>query len=292
MILAPTATLELPWRGGLVRSGPAPLVMGILNVTPDSFSDGGLFADPAAAEHHAREMIAAGADLIDVGGESSRPGAESVPAGVEIDRVVPVLRRIREIGVPLSVDTTKAAVAEAALDAGADWINDISALTGDPEMAPLVAERRCPVILMHMRGTPRTMQARTAYDDVVREVLDYLVERVEAASSAGIERDRVLIDPGIGFGKAPRHNLSLLRSLPAFVRTGQPVLVGASRKSFLGACFGQPPGERAEGSIAAALAAAAGGTHVVRVHDVAGTRRALDVFAGIAASRCAGENAG
>lgn len=288
MSLGPVSRCSFPWRGGRVHSGPAPLLMGILNVTPDSFSDGGRFLDRDAALRHARRMVAEGADLLDVGGESSRPGAEPVGPAEEIARVLPVIEAIGELGVPLSIDTTKARVAEAALDAGADWINDISALGGDPEMAPLAADRGCPVVLMHMRGTPRTMQGDTAYDDVVREVLDYLLERVDVAASAGIGRDRVLIDPGIGFGKAPGHNLSLLRAVPALVRTGLPVLVGASRKSFLGACFGQRPGERLEGSLAAALAAAAGGAQVVRVHDVGATRRALDVFAGIA--RGAGED--
>ena len=289
MDLAPVTRCSLPWRGGFVCSGPAPLLMGILNVTPDSFSDGGRFLDPPNAIRHARRMVEEGADLLDVGGESSRPGAEPVGTRAQEDRVLPVIEGIRDLGVPLSIDTTNARVAEAALDAGADWINDISSLTGDPEMAPLAAERGCPVVLMHMRGDPGTMQTDTGYDDVVREVLDYLLERVDVAASAGIGRDRVLIDPGIGFGKAPGHNLSLLRAVPAFVRTGFPVLVGASRKSFLGACFGQRPGERLEGSLAAALAAAAGGAQVVRVHDVDATRRALDVFAGIA--RGAGEDA-
>ncbi len=284
MFPSPTRAAVLPWRGGVVRSGPAPLVMGILNVTPDSFSDGGRYAARRDAVARAAAMAGEGADVIDVGGESSRPGAEPVSAAEEIARVVPVIEAIAELDLPLSVDTTKAAVARAALEAGADWINDITALEGDPEMAPLAAERACPVVLMHMRGTPRTMQRDTGYDDVVREVLDYLLERAEVARSAGIESGRLLIDPGIGFGKAPRHNLSLLRAVPDFVQTGLPVLIGASRKSFLGACFGQPPGERLEGSLAAALAAAAGGAHVVRVHDVAATRRAVDVFAGIAAA--------
>jgi len=266
--------------------------MGILNVTPDSFSDGGLYGTRDAAVDRAGAMVEGGADVIDVGGESSRPGAAPVTEAEEIARVVPVIQAIRELGVPLSVDTTKAAVARAALDAGADWINDISALEGDPGMAALAAERGCPVVLMHMRGTPGTMQQDTAYDDVVREVLDYLLERVEVARSAGIERGRLLIDPGIGFGKAPRHNLLLLRAVPDFVRSGLPVLVGSSRKSFLGACFGQAPGDRREGSLAAALAAAAGGAHVVRVHDVAATRRAVDVFAGIAAAEGGREGAG
>ncbi len=284
MILTPTASVALPWRGGVVRCGPRPLVMGILNVTPDSFSDGGAFLDPARAVAHAEEMVRGGADVLDVGGESTRPGAGEVSAAAEIARVIPVLERVRDLGVPISIDTTKAAVARAALAAGADWINDVSALGFDEEMGRLAAEAGCPVVLMHMRGSPRTMQSDVHYDSVVDEVLDYLVDRARTAEALGIARDRILLDPGIGFGKAPHHNLQLLRAVPRLVETGYPVLVGASRKSFLGACFGQEPGQRREGSIAAALAAAAGGAHVVRVHDVVETRRALDVWSGIAAA--------
>jgi len=258
--------------------------MGILNVTPDSFSDGGLFHDPDAAAQHARRMVAQGADIVDIGGESTRPGAGRVPARQQIERIVPVLQRLADLGRPVSVDTTLAEVAAAALDAGADWINDVSALTGDPEMGPLAAQRECPVVLMHMRGTPATMQRDVTYTDVVAEVLDYLLERSGEAEALGIPRGRVVIDPGIGFGKSPEQNLALLRAVPALVETGCPVLVGASRKSFLGACFGQEPGDRLEGSVAAALAAIAGGAHIVRVHDVASTRKAVDVFSGIAAA--------
>ena len=284
MLLQPIAPIELPWRGGSVRTGPGPLVMGILNVTPDSFSDGGLFHERDAAVAHARAMVAAGADAIDVGGESTRPGSDPVAPGQQIERVVPVIEAIVDLGVPISVDTSCAAVARAALDAGADWINDVSAL-GDPEMAPLAAARDCPVVLMHMRGEPRTMQRDLHYTDVVSEVVDYLLDRGREAESHGIRQSRVLIDPGIGFGKTAEHNLELLRGVPRLVETGYSVLVGASRKSFLGACFGQEPGERLEGSVAAALAVVAGGAHVVRVHDVRATRRAVDVFCGIAAAR-------
>jgi len=266
----------------VVRTGPGPLVMGILNVTPDSFSDGGLFFDPDEAAAHARAMVAQGADVIDIGGESTRPGADRVSSREQIRRVVPVLQRLEDLGRPVSVDTTLAEVAAAALDAGADWINDVSALAGDPDMGPLAAERGCPVVLMHMRGSPRTMQRDVTYTDVVAEVLDYLIDRGGEAEAFGIRRSNVIVDPGIGFGKSPEQNLALLRSVPALAETGYPVLVGASRKSFLGACFSHEPGERLEGSLAAALAAVAGGAHVVRVHDVASTRRAIDVFCGIA----------
>ena len=284
MPIQPVEPIELSWRGGVVRSGPAPLVMGILNVTPDSFSDGGRFYDRDAAVARARSMVEAGADVLDVGGESTRPGADPVPPAVQIERIAPVIEAIAELGVPVSVDTASAEVARAALDRGADWINDVTALA-DPDMGPLAAGRGCPVVLMHMRGAPRTMQLDVQYTDVVSEVVDYLRDRGRYAESFGIRRSNVLLDPGIGFGKDPAHNLELLRAVPKLVETGYAVLVGASRKSFLGTCFGLEPGERLEGSVAAALAAAAGGAHVVRVHDVEATRRAVDVFCGIAAAR-------
>jgi len=280
----PTTAIELGEGRAALRTGPGPLLMGILNVTPDSFSDGGQFLGVEDAVRRARQMVEEGADMIDIGGESSRPGAAPVSADEEAARVVPVVERIAGLGVPISVDTTRCETARAALDAGAAWINDITALEGDREMAGLAARRRCPVVLMHMRGTPADMQHDLHYTDVVAEVLDYLVGRATAAVEAGISRDRILIDPGIGFGKSPQQNLALLRATPRLVETGYPVLVGASRKSFLGACFGQEPGQRLEGSLSAALAAAAGGAHVVRAHDVGPTRRALDVWAGIASA--------
>ena len=288
VLLTPTPTIELPWKRGVVRSGPAPLLMGILNVTPDSFSDGGLFLEPDVAADRAARMVEEGAEVIDVGAESSRPGADPVPGDEQLRRLLPVLERIQDLPVPISIDTTRAEVAAAILDEGADWVNDISAMTRDPAMAQLVADRGCVAILMHMRGDPRTMQRDVQYTDVVAEVLDYLVERAREAGAHGIPADRVLIDPGIGFGKSPEQNLTLLRAVPRLVETGYGVLVGASRKSFLGACFGHEPGERLEGSVAAALAAAAGGAHVLRVHDVVATRRALDVFGGIAAAALTG----
>ena len=284
MPIQPVEPIELSWRGGVVRSGPAPLVMGILNVTPDSFSDGGLFHDRDAAVARARAMVEAGADVLDVGGESTRPGSDPVPPHVQIERVAPVIEAIVDLGVPISVDTASAEVARAALDAGADWINDVTALA-DPGMGPLAASRGCPVVLMHMRGEPRTMQRDVHYTDVVSEVVDYLHDRGRYAESLGIQHRDVILDPGIGFGKRPEHNLELLRAVSRLVDTGYAVLVGASRKSFLGACFGHEPSERRPGSVAAALAAAAGGAHVVRVHDVDATRRAVDVFCGIAAAR-------
>ncbi len=282
-MLSPVSPVHLPWRGGAVCSGPRPLVLGIVNVTPDSFSDGGAYLDPRAAVAHARRLVEEGADAIDVGGESTRPGATPVAPEEEARRVLPVIRELADLGVPISVDTRRASVAAAALDAGADWINDVTALTGDPEMVDLAATRGCVVVLMHMRGEPATMQRDTDYDDVVGEVVDYLLARCEQVRSAGIDRTRIVIDPGIGFGKSPGQNLQLLRAVPRLVETGYPVLIGASRKSFLGACFGHAAGDRVDGSVAAALAAAVGGAQMVRVHDVRPTRRALDVLAGVAA---------
>jgi dihydropteroate synthase len=257
--------------------------MGILNVTPDSFSDGGRLPDTRAVVAQARAMAAAG--ILDIGGESTRPGAAEVPEADEIARVVPAIAAIRAAGIatPISVDTRKAAVAEAALDAGADMVNDVSALGFDPAMAGLVAARKVPVVLMHAQGTPATMQEDPRYADVVAEVAAALAARVAVAEAAGIARDRIVIDPGIGFGKTLAHNVTLLRNLGAFHALGLPVLLGASRKRFIGTLGGEPvPDRRGPGSIAVALAAAAAGVQVIRVHDVAETAQALAVWAALA----------
>lgn len=257
--------------------------MGILNVTPDSFSDGGAIGDAAAAVARARDMATA-ADLLDIGGESTRPGAQPVPQAEEIARTAPVIRALRAAGIaaPISIDTRNAATARAALAAGADMVNDVSALTHDPAMADVVAEAGVPVCLMHAQGDPRTMQDAPRYTDVVAEVLDYLAGRVEAALTAGIARDRIVIDPGIGFGKTLDHNLTLLRALGAFHALGLPVLLGASRKRFIGTITGvDRPADRLAGSLAIALHAAAAGVQVVRVHDVAETRQALSMWAAL-----------
>lgn len=262
--------------------GPArPAVMGIVNTTPDSFSDGGLaFAvdgDPAPAIAHARELVAAGADIVDVGGESTRPGSASVDAATEIARVVPVVRALADDGVTVSVDTTKAAVAEAALDAGAVIVNDVSAGRFDPDLWPLVVARDVPYVLMHMQGTPRTMQSDPTYDDVVDDVSDFLVHRRDALVAAGLAPERIAIDPGIGFGKTLEHNLALLRAVPDLARIG-PVLVGLSRKSFLAALTGEPdPRRRDPASAVGAAMAVVDGASVVRVHDVVATRQAVAV---------------
>lgn len=247
-----------------------PLVMGILNVTPDSFSDGGKFSDPALAAAHAREMAAAGAAIIDVGGESTRPGSQPIPADEQIRRVEPVLRGLRgDLPAILSIDTTRAAVAEAAIDAGASLINDISAGKDDPDMLPLAARRRVPIVLMHMQGTPATMQDNPVYGDVMAEVIESLRGRIAAAQDAGIPSASILVDPGVGFGKRMEHNLELLRRLGELQSLGRPVLVGASRKGFMGRITGEDLASGRRFSTAATVAwAVTNGAAIVRVHDV------------------------
>lgn len=258
--------------------GPA-RVFGIVNVTPDSFSDGGRFADPAAAVEHGRRLAEAGAAVLDVGGESTRPGAEPVDPDEESRRVVPVVEGLRRrLDVRISIDTRRAAVARRALDAGADVVNDVSALA-DPEMAGLVAERGVPVVLMHMRGTPETMRSLADYDDVVEDVGDFLRRAVEKAVAAGIADDKIVVDPGLGFAKSCSGNLALLRRLASVRRrAGRPILIGASRKSFIGSILDAPTDDRLEGSLAVAAWAAAHGADFVRVHDVAATVRVVTMI--------------
>ena len=260
--------------------GPGPVLMGILNVTPDSFSDGGEFFDPDAAAARGLAMIGEGADVVDVGGESTRPGSDPVPAGEEIRRVVPVVREIlsRKSGAIVSIDTYRAETAEAALEAGARIVNDVTALRGDPRLAALVAEARCPVILMHMKGEPKTMQRHPHYDDVVGEVRDFLAARAEYAVSAGVEPQNIIVDPGIGFGKTLEHNLELLRRLEAIAELGFPVLIGASRKRFIGTITGvEEARDRVFGTVAANVLAREKGAALFRVHDVRANREALEV---------------
>ena len=252
------------------------LVMGVLNVTPDSFSDGGLLETSEAAIRAGEAMAAAGAAIVDVGGESTRPGAAAVDADTERARVLPVVDGLK--GQPVSIDTRHAAVARAALDAGASVINDVSA-GADPEMFPLAAERGAGLVLMHMRGEPETMQDDPRYEDVVGEVEAFLLGRAEAAEAAGVRRERILIDPGIGFGKSLRHSLELLDSLPRLARHGFPVLVGVSRKRFLGAITGREVANRSAATTAAVALAADRGAAVVRVHDVAEALDAVRVAA-------------
>lgn len=259
---------------------PSPWIMGILNVTPDSFSDGGQNWRLEDALATAERLIAEGADILDVGGESTRPGAEPIPPEEQIQRVVPVIRAIRSLWAgPISIDTRQAAVAEAALNAGANWINDISAMRDDPAMVKLAAEQKCTIVLMHMQGAPGTMQENPRYEDVVTEVAMFLKERADYAQSCGIKSGNIILDPGIGFGKSVEHNLSLLRRLSEVVGLGLPVLVGASRKSFIGHITGASVGDRLAGSLICALRAVEAGASIVRVHDVGPTRQALAVAA-------------
>ena len=255
-----------------------PCVMGIVNVTPDSFSDGGLHAETESAVAHGLLLAAQGAAILDIGGESTRPGSEPVSAADELGRVVPVIARLAaESPALISIDTTKAEVAQAALDAGAGLVNDITALRGDPAMAALVAERGCPVCLMHMLGEPRTMQDDPRYDDVVAEVIAFLEQRLSAALAAGVREEQVLLDPGIGFGKTLAHNLLLLAHLDRVAALGRPVVLGASRKRFIGALLGAAPLERAPGTVATTVLGLARGAAIVRVHDVRPNLEALRV---------------
>jgi dihydropteroate synthase len=252
-------------------------LVGVVNVTPDSFSDGGQFADTQAAVAHGRLLAAEGAAIVDVGGESTRPGAEPVSAELELARVLPVIEQLTAGGIAVSIDTSKAAVAQAALDAGAVLVNDVTALRGDPELASVVAGSGADLCLMHMLGEPRTMQDDPRYDDVVAEVESFLAERAEAAVAAGVPRERIALDPGIGFGKTLAHNLALLRALPRLARLG-PLMLGVSRKRFLGALTGREiAADRVAASVAAALYCYRGGAHLLRVHDVAATADALAV---------------
>ncbi len=252
-------------------------VMGIVNVTPDSFSDGGRYVAAEDAIAHGRRLLAEGADLLDVGGESTRPGAEPVDAAEERARVEPVVAALAGEGARVSVDTTKASVARAALAAGATYVNDVSALRFDPELAGVVAEAGADCCLMHMRGEPRTMQDAPRYDDVVSDVKAHLSERIAFAVGAGIAEERIHVDPGIGFGKTLEHNLELLRRLGEIVALGRPVVVGASRKSFLGRLTGREVSDRVAATVAANVLAFERGARVFRVHDVAPTRDALAV---------------
>lgn len=261
--------------------GKRTYIMGILNVTPDSFSDGGEFNRLDLAVKRAEQMIASGADIIDIGGQSTRPGAEEISQTEEFQRVVPVVEEIRRRGglgrdfnpcqnILISVDTTRASIAEAAIKAGANWVNDISGATFDPEMLSTVARLGVPVVFMHIRGTPQTMQQLTDYDDLIGEIQTFFQTRIEAATQVGISRDQIILDPGIGFAKTYQQNLQILRELKRFRQLGCPILVGPSRKSFIGHILQQPePKQRVWGTSAALTAAVAGGADIVRVHDVA-----------------------
>jgi dihydropteroate synthase len=275
---APRRRFSLRLGEGALALGERTAIMGIVNVTPDSFSDGGSFFDPAAAVAHGLRLAVEGADILDVGGESTRPGAHPVPEREEVRRVVPVVRELAaRAGVPVSIDTTKAAVAQAALAAGATMVNDVSALRLDPRLGEVVARAGAALVIMHMQGDPRTMQQAPRYDDLLGEVIAELAAGVGRAAAAGVGPDRILVDPGIGFGKTLEHNLELLDRLDELAALGRPILVGPSRKAFIGRILDLPPAERLEGTIAACCLAAARGAHVVRVHDVGAVRRALRV---------------
>lgn len=265
-------------RHGKIDMERRTALVGILNVTPDSFSDGGRYLDPEKAIARGLGLAEEGADLIDIGGESSRPGARPVSVEEELERVLPVVRSLRRaVSIPLSIDTYKAQVARAALDEGVDLINDISALRFDPGMVSVIAAEKVPVVLMHMQGTPRTMQEKPHYRDVVEEVTGFLGERVEFALERGIRPQDVVVDPGIGFGKNLEHNLALLRGLSSLLSLGRPVLVGPSRKTFIGKILEAGPEERLEGSLAAAVAAVLAGANMIRMHDVREARRAVAI---------------
>jgi dihydropteroate synthase len=265
-----TRSLNLP---------PRPLLMGIVNVTPDSFSDGGKYLDSDAAVAHALGLVADGADLLDIGGESTRPGAMPVPPEEELGRVMPVIRRlVDETNVPLSIDTRKASVARAALEAGAEIVNDVTGLEGDPEMVGVAAMTGAGVCAMHMQGSPETMQNEPTYTDVVAEVHDYLCRRRDALVTAGVALARICVDPGIGFGKSYEHNLALLQNCYTLHDLGCPVLVGHSRKSFLGKLLGDEQRDRTQATVGVALALAVQGVQVLRVHDVWAVRETLLAF--------------
>ena len=255
--------------------------MGVVNVTPDSFSDGGLFLEPEAAIAHGVQLVEDGADILDVGGESTRPGAAEVGVAEEIARTEPVVSDLAGLGHTVSIDTSKLAVAEAALGAGAAIVNDVTALRGDPGIAMLCAERGAGLILMHMQGTPRTMQETPRYEDVVDDVKAFLAERLETALAAGVAEELIWLDPGIGFGKTLEHNLELLRRLGELRALGRPLVVGTSRKSFIGKIDGSEPVERIGGTIASSVLAAAEGADVLRVHDVAEVAQAVTVAGAI-----------
>ncbi len=277
------ASLHLP--AGTLDLAGGPVVMGVLNVTPDSFSDGGAYIDPGRAAERAQAMAAEGAGIIDIGGESTRPGAAGVPEEEEIARVRPVLERLGgRITVPVSIDTRRSSVARVALDLGASIINDVTGLAGDPEMAGIAARSGAAVVVMHMQGTPETMQREPHYEDVTGEVLSWLETRTEELAAAGVRRDAIIVDPGIGFGKRLGHNLALLAEIGDFRGLGLPVMVGCSRKSFIGALTGRGTDERLPGGLAALGRCLAGGVSVLRVHDVRETVDYIKVWRAIESS--------
>ncbi|MBA5866141.1 MAG: dihydropteroate synthase [Nitrospira sp. CR1.3] len=274
--------MELQARDRLIQWGDCPLIMGIVNVTPDSFFDGGRFTDPEAAMAHAVQLVEEGADLLDIGAESTRPGSFSIDEAEELRRLIPIVAAVaKAVKVPISVDTSKAVVARAAVDTGAVIINDVTALRGDPAMAEVVAESRAGLVLMHMQGAPQTMQEAPHYADVVKDVSSFLAERLQFAMSCGIARRRIILDPGIGFGKLLVNNLDLLAQLHTFGKFDRPVLVGVSRKAFIGTIAGRPVEDRLWGTAAAVALAVEHGAQIVRAHDVRAMRDVAKVASAI-----------
>lgn len=267
---------QIKLRDRVVELGRRTLIMGILNITPDSFSDGGRFDDYERALAQAFELISAGADILDIGGESTRPGSAPAPVDLELERVVPIIREVRKNSdIPISIDTTKAQVAVKSLEAGADIINDVSSLRFDPDMVRIAAESGAPLILMHMLGIPKTMQVAPFYQSVISEIIAFLEERMRYAVENGVERNQIIVDPGIGFGKTVTHNLGIIRDLGSFSCMDRPILLAASRKRFIGSILGRPEMERELGTAVVNAFGIAGGAHMIRVHDVAFHREAV-----------------
>ncbi len=273
---------------GISGVGERPLIMGVLNVTPDSFSDGGKFFDSGKAVDHALYMVESGADIIDIGGASTRPGSSGISSREEIKRVIPIIKQVADkVDVPISIDTVKSDVAKRALDSGASMINDISALRVDKKIADVAARHDAYLILMHMRGTPENMQNNTEYDDIIGEISKFLEDAAQKAIKAGVSEDKIIIDPGIGFGKSVEGNFVIMKNLNRFLEPGYCLLVGASRKSFIGKTLDLDVDRRLEGSLAAACYAVLNGVDIVRVHDVAETKRALAIIEKIATAQTA-----
>ncbi len=271
--------MELKWRNYRLDFASKTYIMGILNVTPDSFSDGGIYFDKARAIERAFRMAEEGADIIDIGGQSTRPGSEPVPVEEELKRTIPVIEALKgRPGIPISIDTYRAEVAKRAVEAGADMINDISGLRFDPETARVAAKAGIPVVVMHIKGTPKDMQANPVYEALIPEIMDYLREGIRLAVGAGVKEDMIVVDPGIGFGKTFEHNLEILNRLGDFTHLEKPILVGVSRKAFLGKILGgAPPSERLEGTLSAVSIAVLNGANIVRVHDVREVSKAVKV---------------
>ncbi|MDD5225001.1 MAG: dihydropteroate synthase [bacterium] len=273
---------HLIFKNRVLALNGVPRLMGILNVTPDSFYDGGRYSDRSRAREQALRMADEGADILDIGGESTRPGAETVSPEEEIQRVVPLIESLAgKISIPISIDTYKAKVARAAIAAGAEMVNDISGLTFDPEMVSVVAESGVPVVLMHTLGRPQVMQENPVYRDLIREIKEFLAGAIQKAERSGVRAENIIVDPGIGFGKTLEHNLEIINRLAEFQDLGKPVMIGPSRKSFIGRILDEPAGERLEGTLAAVAIAAWNGAEIIRVHDVRETRKVVLITAAI-----------